>query len=342
MNPARPGVARRGVARSARVAGRGLFTGAPGEIHVSPAPAGTGLVFVAAQTNARIPAHVSRVLPPGAFGLPGRNTILALNPEKPSIGEAVLTVEHVLSAASALGVTDAVFEVRGPEVPIADGSAAPFVEMLREAQVIELAGTVAPIVVEREIVVEDGKGGRIIARPAARAEAGTRAEAAAIPGLLAMYLLEYGAETGLGTQRAQLKLEWGEVDAVAGGRGGAGGGSRRHERAFEAGVAPARTFCLRREAEAMRAAGLFKDFSARDLVVVNEDGEPIENDWRLDDEPARHKLLDLIGDLALVGAPIVASVIAERSGHALTHELGRRVLAESGVDMGGGAAGGLP
>jgi UDP-3-O-acyl-N-acetylglucosamine deacetylase len=81
----------------------------------------------------------------------------------------------------------------------------------------------------------------------------------------------------------------------------------------------------------MRAAGLFKDFSARDLVVVGEDGEPIENEWRLDDEPARHKLLDLVGDLALVGRPIVASVMAERSGHALTHELCRRIVMEAGA-----------
>jgi UDP-3-O-acyl-N-acetylglucosamine deacetylase len=316
------------VAGSARVAGRGLFTGAPGAVSVSAAEPGTGLVFVRSgggNGGVRIPAEVSRVLAPGALGLPGRNTILSADAASPRIEEALLTVEHVLSAASALGITDALFTVEGPEVPIADGSALPFVEMIRAAGVVELRGAIEPIVVTREIVVEDGKGGKIVARPAARAEAGTRAETAAIPGLLAMYLLEYGPGLGLGTQRAQIKLEWGE-------EAGQGlGGGRRHERAYEAGVAPARTFCLKREAEAMRAAGLFKDFSARDLVVVGEDGEPIENEWRLDDEPARHKLLDLVGDLALVGRPIVASVMAERSGHALTHELCRRIVMEAGA-----------
>jgi len=96
---------------------------------------------------------------------------------------------------------------------------------------------------------------------------------------------------------------------------------------FEATIAPARTFSLQREAEMAQSLGLFRHLSPEDLVVVGDDGTPISNAWRFEHEPARHKLLDLIGDLALLGRPLHTRVVATRSGHALTHEFCRRVLA---------------
>src|SRR5690606_8732256 len=91
-------------------------------------------------------------------------------------------------------------------------------------------------------------------------------------------------------------------------------------------IAPARTFCTDREAEAMRRAGLFANLSPREMLVIGPDG-PIENTCRFENEPARHKLLDVIGDLSLVGRPIQADIVARRSGHALNHELARLLAA---------------
>ena len=87
-------------------------------------------------------------------------------------------------------------------------------------------------------------------------------------------------------------------------------------------IAPARTFSLLSEVEALRALGLFEGFSPKELLVLGPSG-PIENEWRFENEPARHKLLDLIGDLALAGGPIRGRITAMRSGHALNHELAR-------------------
>jgi UDP-3-O-acyl-N-acetylglucosamine deacetylase len=93
-------------------------------------------------------------------------------------------------------------------------------------------------------------------------------------------------------------------------------------------VAPARTYCLEQEAMVMRSMGLFAHLTPREMLVLGTSG-PIDNALRFDDEPARHKLLDLIGDLALIGAPLQADVVATRSGHALAHEAARAVLGSS-------------
>jgi len=90
-------------------------------------------------------------------------------------------------------------------------------------------------------------------------------------------------------------------------------------------IAPARTFCLKREADAMSQAGLFAHLSPRDMLVIDENG-PIANEYRFGDECAYHKLLDLIGDLALVGRPLIARVSAVRSGHALAHRAARAII----------------
>ena len=94
---------------------------------------------------------------------------------------------------------------------------------------------------------------------------------------------------------------------------------------FEHEIAPARTFCLEREAQAMRQLGLFEHLSPQDMLVFGPRG-PIDNTLRFPDEPARHKLLDLIGDLALAGRPIRAKITAVRSGHALNHAAARALL----------------
>lgn len=205
-------------------------------------------------------------------------------------GARVITTEHVLAALVGMGVTDAELVLEGgEEIPVDDGSAAAFVRAIESIGLKEL-GDAEPLVISEVVTVEDGKGGMIVAEPSAVPEYS--------------YLLEYGESAPLDKQTAS----W---------SGDAG--------AFASEVAPARTFSFAAEVDQMRALGLFTSFTPADLLVLDANGEPIENKMRFDDEPARHKLLDLIGDLALVGRPIVGRIAAYRSGHALNHEMARRL-----------------
>jgi UDP-3-O-acyl N-acetylglucosamine deacetylase len=263
--------------------GVGLFTAARSTARILPAPSG-GLRFLRVDLpgSAPVPATLASISDPPA-GIPTRNTTLAA----PG-GVSVLTVEHILSALAGAGITDAVIEVGGPEVPILDGSAAEFARVIDEAGIASAPGTVRPIVIDRPITVEHD-GASITVLPG--------------DGSIFRYELDYGPGAPIPAQAA-------EIDLAAGGYG--------------AGVAPARTFCLEAEARAMRAAGLFGHLTAREMLVIGPGG-PVDNSYRFPDEPARHKLLDLIGDLALAGRPIVGRVVAARAGHALNHRMARRL-----------------
>ncbi len=208
-------------------------------------------------------------------------------------GARVSTVEHLLSALAGLGIWKARARVSDEEVPIGDGSAIPFVgaiESLRPARDAE------PVRLRGVVRVEDAANDAWIeARPAAGPHPRYRFE------------LSYPAGSGIPDQA----FEW--------------NGSRE---TYIREIAPARTYCLESEAIAMRGAGLFRHLTPRDMLVIAPSGDPIDNTFRFPDEPVRHKLLDLIGDLALLGGPLIADVVAHKSSHALTHELCRRIAAE--------------
>jgi UDP-3-O-acyl N-acetylglucosamine deacetylase len=288
-----PAHGRRTLAGPASVSGRGLFTGLESTLRLLPAKAGRGIrVRRADSPGLEYPAHVERVFT--SANLPGRNTCLSAEG-----GSApVLTVEHVLSALTGLGVTDAVLEVSGYEAPIGDGSASLFVEAMRTAGLEDLGGSLEPLVITRDVEARYGESW-ILARP--------RPE-----GCLYRYELDYGPGAPLAAQSAEVAL----------GVPGAGEVYARE-------VAPARTFCLEAEARQMQSTGLFRHFTTRDLLVIGELG-PIDNELRFENEPARHKLLDLIGDLALVGRPIRGEIVAHRAGHALNHAMARELLKRFG------------
>lgn len=289
------------------LAGLGLFTAHPATITIEPAEPGLGIAFMSpgGLVPATAAALATRPLIPAFARLPARHTCIAS-----ADGAWMLaTVEHVMSALVGLGVTDAVVGCDGPEVPIFDGSALPFVKAMLDVGFTEREGSgPSPIVIDREIRVEArgaeggavgggvGGGGVIVISPRAR------------PGCSYTYELDYGPPTpsvfALGRQRAS----W-------------DGSAAR----YASDVAPARTYCLEQEAMVMRSMGLFAHLTPREMLVLGADG-PIDNALRFEDEPARHKLLDLIGDLALVGAPLQADIVATRSGHALAHEAARAVL----------------
>lgn len=210
-------------------------------------------------------------------------------------GREFVTTEHVLSAVVGLGITDLVIELRGAEFPILDGSSEPFARALWEAGLRYAGSMVEPIVLPREIVVKGAKGETLTARPRETA------------GCSFTYHLDYGAA---------IPAQSATFDST--------------QDSYMEAIAPARTFCLKAEAEAMQAAGLFKGLTARDLLVIGERG-PIDNAYRFENEPARHKVLDMMGDLALVGRAVQADFVGVRSGHGMNREMGRRIGEEVGA-----------
>lgn len=318
------------LAREATVSGVGLFTATGATVRLRPAAAGAGIVFHRTdlprdQAARPIPALASHVVPES------RRTVLAADPDAVRAAVAaggaagamaatlptVQTVEHLLSALAGLGVSDVLIDVAGPELPIGDGSAGFWVEAVLAAGVVPADGAgrgAAAVVINEPIRVSDG-GATVEALPL---------EAGDVPGVEFRYHLDYSdfpiaalaaiACKRVPAQEASIAWPLTPDDASRG--------------AYGREVAPARTFCLAEEAQAMRAAGLFKHLTPREMLVIGDQG-PIDNAWRFENpanEPARHKLLDLIGDLALCGRPIVGRIVATRSGHALNQELARQLM----------------
>ena len=200
------------------------------------------------------------------------------------------TTEHVLSALAGAGVDHAIVALDGPEVPAFDGSAQPFVEMI-DAVGIELLPERRTIYHVREEVRVDDEHGSIVCRPGAGDE------------LMVAYRFDGGADCPIRPHMVELALT---------------PASYRRE------LAPARTFSTLAEAQAARARGLFAHLTPTDMLVIGPDG-PIENALRYPDEPARHKLVDLVGDLALAGVRVTGRIEAHRSGHALNAALAREL-----------------
>lgn len=201
----------------------------------------------------------------------------------------VATIEHLLSACAGLGVWDLRVEIDSGECPIFDGSARPFVDLLLGAGLAELDAP-PPVLTIREPVVLLRDGAELVAIPAARPQFAFFAEL---------------RHAGIPDQ--QVEFDPARED-------------------YAEAVAPARTFAFFEEIEKLRAAGLVKGGSL-DCAIVLKDGAPVNGEYRMDRELARHKLLDLIGDLAVLGGPLNALVTARRTGHALHQEFAR-LLAE--------------
>ena len=256
------------------VEGRGLFTGQPCVMQILPAQADAGIVFVRANQATPILATIGNV------AKRQRRTSLQQD------DAIVETVEHVMAAASGLGIDNLRIELTAAETPSSDGSALPFVEALAEAGVEELDTEQNIFVITEPISVSDGD-----------------AMLAALPGptdcLDILYDLDYGGVPSIGRQVMGFRL--GEDD-------------------FTSMIAPARTFSLAEEAQAFQAQGIGTHLTPRDVLIMGPDG-PIENDLRFSDEHVRHKITDLIGDLGLLGRRLRGRIVAYRSGHELNHQL---------------------
>jgi len=252
--------------------GVALHSGAQATMTLHPAPAGTGIVFRRSDLGgAEIPASWRNVVDaPMCTALVDRS------------GTRVATVEHLLAAFAGCGVDNAIVEVDGPELPIMDGSAAPFVFL------IDCTGTLAQDAPRRAI--------RIL-RPVEVVDSGRATRLLPGEGFTITVEIDYPTPPIL-SQRYTVTLD-----------------------RFRSEIARARTYGFLHEVESLHAAGLARGASLLNAVVVSGEAVVNEEGLRYSDEFVRHKALDAIGDLYLAGAPIIGRFEGIRSGHRMNHRL---------------------
>lgn len=306
----------RTIQRTISVSGLTLFSGAAVRMIIEPAESGAGVVFVREDLGGvRVPARWD--LATGGAGQ--RHTVLTVEGSS-----RIETVEHVLSALAGTGVSDAVIRLSGPETPMFDASAAPIAGLLIEAGIAQ-TGERAVMRVNNQVRIEDdrvaqsggGEAGTIEIRPMTDEEFANFG-----PALVCEYELDYGPGAVITKQRARWVLSHQRPDADG----------------YLDQIAPARTFCTLAEAEQMRARGMFPHVQAGQTLVIGPEGA-VGAAERLPQEPARHKVLDMIGDLALVGGPAVVGVVkGVRSGHALNIKMAQMlaVIGAGGLGSVGG------
>jgi len=259
------------------ITGIGLHSGIYTKVALHPAPAGNGINFVRADLDGlRIPA-----LQASTTALDHATTV---GKDDVSVG----TVEHLLSATMACGITDIDIVIDGPEVPIVDGSSLPFMHLIDAAGVRPLGAEIPVLRIRKPIeVVEGDKSIRIT--PANR--------------LILKYKIDFSHPV-IGRQSLQFDFN--------------------HD-SFLKKIAPARTFGFMRDVEKLRAAGLARGGSVDNCIVLDDKGV-VSGELRFRDEFVRHKILDLLGDLALVGRPIVGEITASKAGHAMHSRFVEKVL----------------
>jgi UDP-3-O-[3-hydroxymyristoyl] N-acetylglucosamine deacetylase / 3-hydroxyacyl-[acyl-carrier-protein] dehydratase len=265
----------------ATLEGVGLHSGEQVRLRVLPAEPNRGVVFrrVDLDPPLEVPADIDLVVDTE------RGTTLGLGDVR------IRTVEHLMAAISGLGIDNVVVEMDAEEPPAADGSAAPFVEMLRSAGIEEQSAVARIVRVDEPFSVEEGESSFVMA-PAAGFEVAATIE----------------------FDHPLVSRQFGSF--------------RIEPERFEREIAGARTFGFLREVEALRARGLALGGSVANAVVLTDEGLAEGSELRFADEFVRHKALDVIGDLALVGGRVEGRVVADRPSHrgnvALGRELRRR------------------
>jgi UDP-3-O-acyl N-acetylglucosamine deacetylase len=209
-------------------------------------------------------------------------------------GIRVEMVEHVLAALAGLRVDNCEVWVDAPEMPGCDGSSKAYVDAIDQARVVEQRSPVRQIVVEQAVRVGES-------------DAWIEAQPARSAGLSVTFELDYGADTAIGRQTYA-------VDVTPD--------------AFRQEIAACRTFIPQEAANSILSQGIGQRVTTRDLLIFGPHG-PIDNKLRFPEECARHKLLDVVGDLALTGCEIIGHVVAYRSGHHLHAELAKRLLEQA-------------
>jgi UDP-3-O-[3-hydroxymyristoyl] N-acetylglucosamine deacetylase len=209
-------------------------------------------------------------------------------------GVVVGTVEHLMSALAGMNIDNCLIEINGPEVPVMDGSAAPFLFLIECAGTVEQSAPRRAIRVTKRVVVKDGD------RMAALTPS---------PGFSLRFEIDFNS-TAISRQEIFVNMTRG---------------------AFKSEISRARTFGFEQEVAMLRSAGLARGGSLDNAVVIDSTGSKVLNDdgLRYGDEFVRHKVLDAIGDLYLAGAPIIGHFHGVRSGHAMNNQLLRALFADS-------------
>jgi UDP-3-O-[3-hydroxymyristoyl] N-acetylglucosamine deacetylase len=261
--------------------GTGLHSGAPVTLRILPGATGTGIVFRRVDLDGFLVEAIGRNVAKVSYA-----TSLMKK------GVLISTTEHLLSAFIGVGVDNAVVELDNLEVPILDGSAQPFVEMIARAGVKRQRRKRAYLRIRHEVEVREGD--KFIALYPA-------------DGYSVQYSINFPHPVGRSTFEIDLSHDL-----------------------YRREIAPARTFGFRQDEQRMRNMGLIRGATPQNCIVLAASG--VENGpLRFTDEFVRHKVLDLIGDLALLGKRIIGRVVAERAGHAMHTALVSRLLRDSSL-----------
>jgi UDP-3-O-[3-hydroxymyristoyl] N-acetylglucosamine deacetylase len=271
--------------------GVGVHSGLRASLTLNPARAGHGIVFRRTDLGQDISARFDNVV----------DTRLCTVIGAPAAPHArVGTIEHLMAALSGAGIDNVLIEIDGPEVPILDGSAAPFLFLLDCAGVAEQDAPRSMLQIRRKVRVTDGQAFAEL-RPFPRLSR-------IAPPVLEMELTIDFAAAAIGRQGCALRLT---------------------PNSFRDELSRARTFAMAEEVVQLQKAGLARGGSLDNAVVVDQDRVLNPAGLRMPGEFARHKLLDAVGDLALAGASLHGRFVAHRTGHALNNKLLRALFADA-------------
>jgi UDP-3-O-[3-hydroxymyristoyl] N-acetylglucosamine deacetylase len=263
------------IAQSVTVRGVGLHTGKETTVKLLPAPPGKGRSFIRVDLEDRplIPASVKKV------------SLTTLSTELQQGEAKVRTVEHLLAALVGLGIDNVAIEINGPEIPLLDGSAKPWLEAILGAGLHHetISHQKQKIELEKPITVQDGDA-FVTAYPSS----------------------ELRFTYGIDFESVAIGNQWYSWTPL--------------QQSFIDEIAPARTFALSEQIETLRQAGLIKGGSLENALVCSQSGW-LNPPLRFDNEPVRHKLLDLLGDLSLLGTIPVAHFVAYKASHKLHIQL---------------------
>jgi UDP-3-O-[3-hydroxymyristoyl] N-acetylglucosamine deacetylase len=274
-----------------RAVGLGVHGGQRVELTLRPAPADSGVVF----TRTDLPEPVR--IPVSVHTVCDTRMATTISPDGRPEGPKVQTIEHLLSAIAGLGLDNVAIDISGEEVPILDGSAASFVYLLQSAGIVLQDAPKRFLRVTRPVEVREGEGATL---KWARLEP--------YHGYRLSFEIDFN-HPALDATAQQVSFDFG--------RG-----------AYKRDIARARTFGFSRDVDAMRARGLGLGGSMDNVIVVDDSRVLNAGGLRYDDEFAKHKILDAIGDMMVLGRPLLASYTAFKGGHALNNRLLRLLLAE--------------
>ncbi len=274
----------RTIADEAKLAGRGMFSGAEVKVEFAAADVDTGIVFV--RTDLDEPVKIEATI----RNIAERSRRTAVKKGQISVE----TIEHCMAALNALEIDNIIIEINAPEMPGFDGGSGEYFKTLKICGFVEQQKPRKEFAIAGAVSLSEA-GASIYALP-------SDSDALEIT-----YDMDYTKHTGIGRQLLTCTL---------------------NAEYFEANLAPARTFLLEAEAKQFQARGIGTHLSPRDILVINSDG-PIKNSYRFDDECVRHKIVDLIGDIALIGRRITGRIVAYKSGHSLNQQLAAKLFEQA-------------